>query len=217
MPGSAPSTPASHDPSVLVSCPASKFLTSSPKYQTLPRVLRVPVVGVLHDLAIDGDRVAHDGHGDPHHGAGLVGDDDFGALQSPSAVALVHPPRPGGERQIRVVDGGDEVGRIDRRVVGAAVGSHDDGGRRPAERWSPAERSSSPARPSRGRARGVVLFVDRSRGRGDGEGRRRRGGAGRVSWPGAWAVRPVGRLNAGRRSAAVQVRSWMLPPEGFIG
>ena len=36
MPGSAPSTPPSHEPSVLVTRPSSYSLESSPMYQTLP-------------------------------------------------------------------------------------------------------------------------------------------------------------------------------------
>ena len=36
MPGSAPSTPASHEPSVLETSPFSYSLVSSPMYQTLP-------------------------------------------------------------------------------------------------------------------------------------------------------------------------------------
>jgi len=36
IPGLAPSTPASHDPFVLVALPFSYSLVSSPKYQTVP-------------------------------------------------------------------------------------------------------------------------------------------------------------------------------------
>ena len=70
-PGRAPSTPASHEPSVLTTSPSSISFESSPRYQTFPsRVLGVPVEGVLHQLPSDGHPVAHDGRGDPHDHAG---------------------------------------------------------------------------------------------------------------------------------------------------
>ena len=76
----------------------------------------------------------------------LVGDDHLDALVLAVRDALVHPPGARAVRQVRVVDGVDEVRRVDGRrvlaavtgidhrrpaIVGAAGGDHDDGeGRR---------------------------------------------------------------------------------------
>ena len=77
-------------------------------------VLGVPVVGVLDEHPVDGDGVADDdGASMPIDLAGLVEDDDLDVLDLAVGLALVDPARARRERQVRVVDDGDEVRRVD--------------------------------------------------------------------------------------------------------
>ena len=63
----------------MVISPFSNSAVSSPRYQTVPALLGVPVQGVLDHLAVEGDGVAHYARGDAvgdlagHRGGG---DDD---------------------------------------------------------------------------------------------------------------------------------------------
>ena len=83
---------------------------------------------VLDHLVVDVHGVAHHHRGDPLDVAPLVEDLDLGALGLALAGALVDPPRARSQRKVRVVDHVDEVRRIDRRGVVAAVAGIDHGG-----------------------------------------------------------------------------------------
>ena len=114
MPGSAPSTPACHEPAVLTGFPFSNSVVSSPKYQTLPcAVLGVPVEGVLDELALAVGAVSHHGRRDAHDRLRVSGHLDDDVL----AFAVEDGRGAGDERPIRVIDDRHEVGRVDGHVV----------------------------------------------------------------------------------------------------
>ena len=56
--------------------------------------------------------------GDAEDHLGVVGDGKLDVLEAVRGLPLVDERRAGHQREKRIVDGGDEVRRIDRRVVG---------------------------------------------------------------------------------------------------
>ena len=112
MPASAPSTPASKEPSVETGLPFSYSVVASPRYQTLPAaVLGVVVVGDLDGDAPERDLVAHDARPDAvGDQLRAVGDGDLDALLS----LAVHPLASGREGEVGIGDlgpgGGEREG-----------------------------------------------------------------------------------------------------------
>ena len=84
-------------------------------------VLGIPVVRVLDDDAVERHGVAHDDGGDALDVPAILEHLDHGLLGSLVGGAPVHPTGPWREREVRIVDGLDEVRRIERRRVVAAV------------------------------------------------------------------------------------------------
>ena len=124
-------------------------------------VLRVPVVGVLDQLAVLGDRVADDTRLDPRrHALGAVRDGDDDALNAAVAAGLAVDPahaRPHGP--VRVVDDGRERARIELDRLGAGR-QRARGGRSAAGGLasSPSDAQPASARPA-ARIRVVVRIV----------------------------------------------------------
>jgi hypothetical protein len=99
-------------------------------------ILGVPVPRVLHDPTVGADDVVHDGRLDAEDRARPVGDRHHDPPEAALAVLLaVDPPAAREERQVRVVDARDELGRVElewlaslrerRRRVAAAAGDHE--------------------------------------------------------------------------------------------
>jgi hypothetical protein len=135
IPGLAPSTPLFQESSCLTKRPCSSSRVSSPKYQTLP------CLSCAYQSAPGADDVAHDRALDPHDQLLPVGD-ELGVGLRGSAIlghALVDVLGAGLERQVGVIDPGDEVG-------GRSRGSR---GRESAPGFRPRSSSTSPRRRTR--------------------------------------------------------------------
>jgi hypothetical protein len=105
IPGSAPSTPPSHDPFVLAGWPFSYSVESSPKYQTFAgSILRVPVERLLGDLALARHDVFDDYARHAHDFLRLGEDADEVLFDFPFGSAFVEISRSRLEGEVAIVD-----------------------------------------------------------------------------------------------------------------
>ena len=127
MPGKAPSTPASHEPSLLCCALVVRRRVLAEVPHVAGGVLRIPVVGVLDDVrpSVLGD-VVDDDRVDAHHRLVLIEHLDLVGLLAVRIRFLVLPDRPDEHREERVVDDAGEVGGLDVDAVVAAVAGIDD-------------------------------------------------------------------------------------------
>jgi len=82
-------------------------------------VLRIPVVGSLERLPVLGDRIPDDRAPDSEDLLGLIGHDHVVDLRRLSLEAPVVEGRAWREREVAVVDSGDEVRRVDLGRIAA--------------------------------------------------------------------------------------------------
>jgi len=122
IPASAPPTPASNEPARVVTLPFSYSAVSSPRYQTLPSASCANQSSVIStasppSVTVSPDEDSLDAVGDR---LGLVGYLDNDPLVRLAVSRFsVDPATADGQRHVRVVDLGRELGRVELRRLGA--------------------------------------------------------------------------------------------------
>ena len=122
-PASAPSTPASNEPAVVTGLPFSYSVVVLAQVPDVAvGVLRVPVVGHLHELAVLGHHVVHHAASTPAATVFVRGVTVTTTRWTvPSRVRLaIDPAAAGRQREVGVVDPRREVGGVELHVLGAA-------------------------------------------------------------------------------------------------
>ncbi len=122
IPACAPSTPASHEPSVLTTSPFSYSLVSSPRYQRFPDASWAYQSRVSSTVwPSSRDEVVHHGRRDAEDLLRVLGDGHLDLLLGSIGVGFaVDPAAPRRHRPVRVVERDPgEQGRIERDRVGA--------------------------------------------------------------------------------------------------
>ena len=115
MPGCAPSTPASHEPSVVFSLPFSYSFVSSPRYQRFPSASCAYQSYVSsRNLAVLGDDVVDDSRLDADDRLRRIRDGDDDAPDCAFRVGLAeHAAASRNHREVGIVDLGRELGRVE--------------------------------------------------------------------------------------------------------